>query len=161
MTQLTNNWVLWFHDPSDNKWDINSYSKLITITNINEFWLAYKFIDSKILIEGMFFLMKENIEPLWENKDNIDGGCWSYKINKYDVYNSWIELSIALVNNSLTKDEENNNIINGISISPKKTFSIIKIWNNNSEFNNSSLLSKKIPGLYVNNCIFKSHKSRN
>jgi len=26
--------------------------------------------------------MKEGIEPIWENKENINGGYWSFKVSK-------------------------------------------------------------------------------
>ena len=33
---------------------------------------------------GMFFLMKENIKPIYEDKKNINGGYWSMRITKKD-----------------------------------------------------------------------------
>ena len=161
MNKLNNTWVLWFHDPLNNNWDIDSYVKVFSFNTIEQFWELFILLDYKKVQEGMFFIMKENIEPLWENKMNINGGCWSYKITKHDVYNAWLELSIALCCENITKDSEYSKNINGISISPKKTFCILKIWNNDSKISSTNLLSKKIPNLFVSQCIFKSHKSRN
>ena len=107
----------------------------------------------------MFFLMKDDILPLWEDEKNINGGCWSYKIPKKDSYSSWIEIAIDVCGEYLISNE-NSNIINGISISPKKNFCIIKIWNNKIVKNNK-LLSKNIYNLNIDNCLYKAHKDRN
>ena len=160
MNHLKDNWVLWFHDPKDLDWSIDSYNKLWTINTIEDFWILHKVLDERKIQEGMFFLMKNDIKPLWENDDNINGGCWSYKISKRDIYNSWVELAMALTNEKILKNENNSNI-NGISISPKKSFCILKIWNKNSSESSLDLLSKKIPKLFVAQCIYKAHKSRN
>lgn len=160
MNPLKNNWVLWFHDPSNSDWSLPSYENLFTIETIEDFWNLYNILDGRKIQEGMFFIMKEGIDPLWENDENINGGCWSYKINKRDVYQAWLELSVALCIENILKDTENADLINGISISPKKTFCILKIWNNDSNKSNTGSLSKKIPNLFVSQCIFKSHKSR-
>jgi len=160
MNNLKDNWVLWFHDPKDQDWSIDSYKKLWTINTIEDLWILHKVLDERKIQEGMFFLMKNDIKPLWENEDNVNGGCWSYKISKRDIYNSWIELAMALTNEKILKNEINSNI-NGISISPKKSFCILKIWNKDSNDSSLDLLSKKIPKLFVAQCIYKAHKSRN
>ena len=160
MNPLQDKWVIWFHDPKEQDWSLSSYKKLWTIETIEDFWILHKVLDEKKVQEGMFFLMKENIDPIWENEQNINGGCWSYKISKRDIYPSWLELAMALTNEKILKDE-NNNDINGISISPRKSFNILKIWNKNVDTSSNELLSKKIPKLFVSQCIYKSHKSRN
>ena len=105
----------------------------------------------------MFFIMREGILPIWEDKQNKTGGCWSFKIIKKDVFNAWNELAITLLGESITKNPVQNMEINGISISPKKSFCIIKIWNKDSNNNNSKIISKKIPYLYICDSIYKSH----
>ena len=47
--------------------------------------------------------------------------------------------------------------VNGISISPKKNFCIIKIWNNNSDKNSISLLNKTIDFLDMNEVLYSNH----
>lgn len=150
-------WVLWFHSPVDDDWTLDSYKKVIEISNIEEFWNAFHYINDSHICNSMFFIMRDGIEPIWEDQYNKEGGCWSFKISKKDVYNAWLELGIALCSERITSNLEKSNTINGISISPKKTFCILKIWNNNSEENAPSFISKKIPYIYVNTSIYKEH----
>jgi len=158
MTPLNNQWVIWYHD-NNNDWTINGYKKIYNIKTIEDFWEIYQRLNNYILLKGQFFLMKENVEPIWENKDNIDGGCWSYKINKNDSYISWIYLSMNICGEILTRDHSNMNSINGISFSPKKNFCIIKIWNNDRT-NTENILVDKINNINLSLCLYKANKER-
>ena len=151
--RLPNKWILWYHNPLDTKWTLSSYKVLYNINSIQDFWKIFSFLDNNIVENSMLFLMKDNVEPLWEHENNINGGCWSFKISKGNLKSSWEELSVKLTSETLCKESK---IINGISISPKKTFCIIKIWNNNKNKNKSALLNK-VNNLSFDSCIYKAH----
>jgi len=161
MVLLNNTWILWFHDPNDSNWKINSYKKIANIKSIEEYWGLYEKLSETVVQKGMFFLMREGILPIWEDEKNKDGGCWSFKIGKKDIYNAWVELSISLLGETIMKELQHSTTITGISLSPKKNFSIIKIWNNSSDKNKSNLLSRRIPHLYICDSIYKAHKDKN
>jgi len=150
MDTLNNTWNLWFHDPLDNNWKLNSYKKVSSINTIIDFWKSYNFLNNKIVENSMLFLMKNNIDPLWEHKDNIKGGSWSIKLQKGNLYDIWTTISIYLINEQISDED-----INGISISPKKNFCIIKIWTKNN--NNDIKKLKKIKNIPYEGIIFKAH----
>ena len=150
MNTLNDTWILWFHDPLDNNWKLNSYKKVCSINTINEFWSSYNFLNNKIVENSMLFLMKNNIDPLWEHKDNIKGGSWSIKLQKGNLYDIWTTISIYLINENISKKD-----INGISISPKKNFCIIKIWTKNNENDINTI--NKINNISYDGIIFKAH----
>ena len=133
--KFENKWSLWFHELFDNDWSIKSYKKLYTFDNIAEFWILYNNIIS--LHNGMFFLMKNDILPIYEDKNNINGGYWSIKISNENILKTWIDLSIELIRGNLDK----KNIISGLTLSYKKKFYIIKIWITNKKYNNLSYLN--------------------
>ena len=70
----------------DNKWDLESYTKLNTFNTIEEFSILLHLIKEKHIQNGMFFLMREKILPMWESEDNKDGGCFSLKVFKQDIF---------------------------------------------------------------------------
>ena len=156
--QLSDKWVMWFHDPFDTEWGLESYVKVFEIDSIETFWQIFNKIDKNLFIDGMFFIMKKGINPLWEDPKNIEGGCWSYRIQKKMAYESWLNLSMAMCGGMLT-DEKHSECINGISISPKKSFCIIKIWNNDSKINNVRVINQ-IEKLENRESIYKAHKDR-
>ena len=70
----------------------------------------------------------DTIYPQWEDKNNIRGGCWSFKIPKDKCRNVYFNLMKYILGECLIHEDIEYSIINGISISPKKNFSIVKIW---------------------------------
>ncbi len=151
---LNDTWILWYHDPNDVNWAIESYKVVSTINTIGDFWNTYECIENTIIENSMFFIMRKGINPLWEDPQNVDGGCWSFKIPKGAIKKYWTELSIFLLGENITKKDK---LINGLSISPKKTFCIIKIWTNDKTNSNKDQLNKKMD-IPFDSCIFKEHK---
>ena len=148
-SKFKDKWTLWFHNFHDTNWNIDSYQKIYTFNNIFDFWRVYN--NHYSLKSGMYFLMKNNINPIWEDENNKNGGYWSIKISK-NIEQYWLNLSMSLINNDLDK----NNNINGISISYKKHYYIIKIWINNLEKNNLDNIN--ISNNIKNNIIFNKYK---
>ena len=114
MTPLNNKWVIWFHG-NNKDWTINGYRKLYEIKTIEDFWEIYIRLNNFIILKGQFFLMKNDILPIWENKENIDGGCWSYKINKNESFISWLYLSMFLSGEILTPIKKSSEVFDFIA----------------------------------------------
>ena len=146
-------WNMWYHEINDNNWSINSYKKICTINSLESFKYYYNNIDT--FIYGMFFMMKEDIIPLWEDEKNINGGIITYKITKKKVDLLWNDLSMYLIGNKLCSDK-NYEYINGISISPKINNCIIKIWISDSRYLQKIDLNKNIKLLENNSPIYKT-----
>lgn len=142
---------LWYHNPNDKDWSISSYEKVIEFQSIEEYWYYINIIDVKLILNGMFFIMKKGIYPMWEDEKNINGGCISLKILKDKSFENWNRISVYLLSNNLTEN------INGISISPKKNFNIIKFWFNEKIDYKTYKFPEK---LNINNMnyLFKMHK---
>ena len=155
---LNSTWILWYHMPSDKNWGKESYIKVYEITTIEDYWRIYNHLSPQHFENGMYFLMRKDIFPLWEDAQNRNGGCWSLKIDKKTIYKSWTELSIALLGETLMQEEKNYIYINGITVSPKKGFCILKIWNSDKNKSDVSLLRHDIPYINLGKSIYKAHK---
>jgi len=154
---LQNTWVLYYHNPEDTDWSKESYTQVIAITTVEEFWALQKTLPEQCLQSGMFFIMKKGILPIWEDPHNKNGGCWSYKISLSDVHTTWKDLTLRLIIDKLCTVP---NLINGISISPKKGFCVIKIWNNNHKHLEPEILSDKILALNHQEAMFIPFKNK-
>lgn len=157
MNKINSQWTLYFHKLYDNNWDFNSYIKIHSFSNLEDYTIVSSIIKPVHIENGMFFIMRNNIKPLWEDEENIKGGCVSFKIFKKQIYDSWNQLTDFLIGENILKNKEDFMNVNGISISPKKQFSIIKIWFKNPETNNINLLNKMDLFNY-NDAIYKLHK---
>ena len=104
--------------------------------------------------------MREGITPIWEDKENINGGCWSFKIHEESAEELWEDLSLHLLCGNLC-----NNIteeIVGLSICLKKNNNtVIKIWNKNSKNNSLKLINENILKKWGTDIIYIAHMPDN
>ena len=128
-------WTLYFHSLREKRWTLDTFQKIATVSTIGDVLSVFKELGDKIKT-GMFFWMRNEIPPLWENSNNIRGGSYSIRgtgdagIRLFKMY------SLGTMMNCITGNKDD--IINGISISPKLQgfgnnqkvgYFIIKIWN--------------------------------
>ena len=126
--KLQSQWILWNHGLNDKSWSNDSYKNIFTFNNLNDIKIYNDNLDLLQLQNSMYFLMREDIFPTWEDSNNCNGCCASYKISSNDIVNIWYKCIQNILCENLHKNKDNYDIINGISISPKKEFNIIKIW---------------------------------
>jgi len=154
---LYDKWVLWAHLPHDTDWSINSYKNIMNITSVEHMLSLYSVIPDKLVKNCMLFMIRDGITPTWEDPNNREGGCFSFKVANKSVPQVWQNLSFMLVGETLSNNHKMLRIINGITISPKRSFCIIKIWLKTCDVQSPETLTT-IPGLSIQGCIFKRHK---
>lgn len=152
--RLENKWVLWAHFPHDTDWSVASYKCVAKLDTVESVIAITQSLPEKLIKNCMLFLMKEGIQPIWEDPMNRDGGCFSYKTHNKDVWTAWNNLTYAVTGGSVSSDEGLLQSVNGITISPKKHFCIIKLWLSNCNYQNPRTVSY-IEGLDQRGCIFK------
>jgi hypothetical protein len=101
-------------------------------------------------------MMRKGITPLWEDPKNRQGGCFSYKVSNKNVYECWRSLVFSLTGETLSKNKLLQKQINGITISPKKNFCIVKIWLSGCDYQDASLIDG-IGDIDSHGCLFKKH----
>lgn len=153
---LNDTWSVYFHNPYDNNWDESGYIKLFSIGNIEEFWMFNSLVRNHTN-EGMFFIMREYIFPKWNDIENKNGGFLSIKLLKEKVPSFFENICMNLINETLLKPEyyQHADKINGISISPKKHFCIIKVWLKCCDLNDNNYFN--IPKDYHGSILFKTN----
>ena len=116
-TNLSNKWNIWYHHEKDN-WDISGYKNIYEIKTVGDFWRLYNnWHKLKGVNSRHFFFMKDDVPPIWEDEQNKNGGCWSFKVIDHDAEKLWTDLSIYAVCGQLTNNSDD---IVGLSICLKK-----------------------------------------
>lgn len=152
-TTLAKSHTLYFHKQEETKWNMASFTACPPSATVADFLKLTEALKIDTLSDGMFFFFRDPIPPLWENCNNIYGGCYSFKVVKRDAGKAFADYAIALMMDRITTDPAN--IVNGISISPKKTHNIIKVWNSNSKtFSSPADLLKLFPDLKTEEIIY-------
>jgi len=154
--KLYDKWTLWAHLPHDTNWTFESYIRILTFDTAQAIIMLLETIPEEMTTNCMLFIMRDGIKPMWEDPKNRKGGCFSYKINNKNVSSIWKNLSYSLVGESLTDDVNVRPHINGITISPKKNFCIVKIWLANCNYQNPVVIADNL-GISSQGCLFKTH----
>ncbi len=153
---LSDGWILWAHLPHDTDWSLKSYMKIYEFNTVEQAITITETLPPVLVTNCMLFLMRKGINPIWEDERNRNGGCFSYKIPNKDVPDAWKQLSYSLVGETMSDDKKLLPHINGITISPKKNFCIIKVWLANCSFQDAAVIHE-VHGITSHGCLFKRH----
>ena len=154
---LLDKWNLYYHLPHDKNWDLSSYKLILgNIATAEQLIAMNEGLPDNIVKHCMLFVMRKGITPMWEDPSNRNGGCFSFKVINKQVPTVWKSLFYALCGETLFSNDIDPSVINGITISPKKNFCIVKIWLKNCSVQDPNLLIP-ILGLSKQGCLFKKH----
>ena len=133
----TGSWTAYFHEPEDPLWTVSSYKLLQKLSSWEAMGAFLRELGPHKTTNGLLRIMKGDISPLWENKANIRGGSYCLKVPRRSAIEVFTRYLAAAAANCCAKTATNE--IVGVTISPKKGFCIIKIWNLNAKsFNKPS-----------------------
>jgi len=129
------------HHNDDKSWDYNSYFNMVELKTWGDIGT---FFNTILIAKGEcnytdfdLFVVKNEISPMWEDKENRTGSICSIKIDSLTEGSKIFKnLVIHMANNTLLKFNPSTwNTVNGISFSSKKLDNsaetyciIIKIW---------------------------------
>lgn len=162
-TKLPHRYVIWYHSVTNNSWERDSYKNLCeqlpnkcaeTIGDIAKVYASFQ----NNVKAGMFFVMRENIFPKWEDPANAQGGFWSFKVSKHSANETWLSLTASFIGGTLLNDPSKMDEITGISVSPKISNCVMKIWNRDRSFNSMDVFTNTIPYLEPNSLLYKANK---
>ena len=155
---LHDKWDLYYHLPHYKNWDLSGYTIIMkSIDTVEKVIILNESITENVVKNCMLFVMRNGITPMWEDARNRNGGCFSYKVINKQVHEVWKNLFYMLCGESLCVEPELSKHINGITISPKKNFCIIKIWLDVSNYQDPNVIND-IPNLSKTGCLFKKHE---
>lgn len=154
---LIDKWNLYYHLPYDKNWTAESYKNIHEIQTVEELIAINETLPEDVVRSCMLFVMKTGILPLWEDPQNRTGGAFSFRVPNKNVPLVWRHLFYVLCGGTLAIDKKYNSLINGISISPKKSFCILKIWMKDCSIQDPTIITK-IKDLQTEGCLFKIHE---
>lgn len=156
--ELSQKWILWYHDPNNSDYSLESYIRISEITTVEDFWSIVEAISSEAWNSGMFFLMRDGFRPLWDAPENDKGGAWSKKVDASETFNVFVDCMVhSIAGKFLTK---HNDTVVGITLSPKGNFHIIKIWNNSTTISDRKLFSPTLRMKLGDDIAYKAHNLR-
>jgi hypothetical protein len=158
LTPLIDKWNLYYHLPYDKTWDVQSYKIIMgDIATTEQLIGINEIMPDEVVKTCMLFVMKTGVLPLWEDPKNRTGGAFSFKILNKSVHLVWRQLFYLLCGGTLMVDRAHMSLVNGLSISPKKGFCIVKIWLRDCSLQDPNSIVE-IPDLCKRECLFRKHE---
>lgn len=156
---MKHKWVLWLHYPNDQHWGMDGkdhYERVMELTDMTQLMTLNKDTPDELLQQCMVFLMKDGIEPIWEDPMNRNGGRFSFKIPNTLLPNVWRKVVMCVLGETISANKEFASKITGVTVSPKRAFCILKIWMTDCTYLDTSPIVD-IKGLDKEGCIFKKN----
>lgn len=158
-TRFQYSWMLWYHDPENKDYSLESYIRVADMSTPQQFWTIVDSISKEAWESGMFFFMRRGFRPLWDSPENEAGGSWSKKIEASEVYSTFVDMMVRCVTGEIIN--QRGETLVGVTISPKGPFSILKIWNTTTTVSDKTVLSNEILGFKIGDDVtYTAHKSR-
>ena len=121
-------WKFYFHDPSNPNWGEKDYILIATVSSWLQFWIVMNAISDAQFEQGGFFFMKDGFPPRYEHYTNRKGGAYQLQVSQTDEYRKIFTIyCISMILETCVKDPKNK--IVGVTISLKRGFYILKLWN--------------------------------
>lgn len=157
---LNDSWNYYCHMPNETSWTMDSYKLILgNIRTAEDAVLINEALTPKIIKNCMLFLFRDGIQPSWEDKKNMNNGAFSFKVSNVHAVQVWKQLFYATVGETLTTSDATMKHVNGITISPKKNFCIMKVWMDTTSIQDPNVI-KPIANLTKQGCMFKSHNDK-
>jgi len=149
---LNTHWTIYIHNISETDWTLESYKKVYVIKKITDFWTFFNnFSDFQ---KFNFYIMRGDIKPVYEDKNNTNGYSYSYIIPGRKVNQTFIHCLAEMMCEKLV-DIKNYNEVCGVSLVPKPNgISIFKVWMRNK----TNVLKLKIIDDNLINGRYQDHK---
>lgn len=152
----TGSWSVYYHEPEDKSWTAESYKRLQVVDSWEALGTILRELGPHKVTNGLLRIMKRDVSPLWENKVNIKGGSYCLKIPRRSAIEVFQRYVAAAALEQATTDPANE--IVGVTISPKKGFCIIKIWNLNAKaYNKPEDLAILHEDVRVEEILYRAH----
>lgn len=154
--ELRTHWVLWLHHALDRDWSQASYLRLCGFCTVQGFWTVFNWL--RLHPQFHYFLMRESVLPMWEDKQNENGGCFSVRAPSKQGADLWLDMCMYVVGETLLDDYDEMANVVGVSVASSRELTAVKVWHRQRDQSDT-----KIPQFfrerYTAEVKFLNHKS--
>jgi len=136
---LRHEWVFWHERnnvdtptnlPTPASWHQDQLKEIAHINTVQGFWQVFNNTPFETLqLRDSLHLFKKGVKPVWEDKRNVNGGAWTFRIPKAQSYEFWKEVLMMTIGEILQEVVERGDDICGVSISVRFNSHLITVWN--------------------------------
>uniref|UniRef100_A0A1I8IXC6 EIF-4F 25 kDa subunit n=1 Tax=Macrostomum lignano TaxID=282301 RepID=A0A1I8IXC6_9PLAT len=126
---LQNSWGIWcFMQNRSQDWHEN-VRHISNFSSVEDFWSLFNHIQTvdNLPVGCDYYIFKASIQPMWEDRANINGGRWLLKVpHSHPTFvQLWIETLLLLVGEAFESESES---VCGAVAQVRRGFNKISIW---------------------------------
>ncbi|KAI1941388.1 hypothetical protein LOZ66_001904 [Ophidiomyces ophidiicola] len=125
-------WVVWYEKHMDStNYDDRLYLLHGDVADIGIFYRIYNnYPWDKVKLRDSVHIFRKGTKPIWEDPENIKGGCWTFQVPKAKSQAFFHELAILCMANELQAavQGEHDHVL-GVSSSVRFKTHLVSVWN--------------------------------
>ncbi|KAA8651894.1 hypothetical protein EYZ11_009466 [Aspergillus tanneri] len=129
---LQYHWTVWHDKHSDStNYDSRLFVLHEDLADIATFYRVYNnYPWGKVRLRDTVHIFRKGVRPVWEDPENLKGGCWKFRVPKEKAQEFFHEIAILCMANEFQAalEEEHDHVL-GISTSMRFNSHIISVWN--------------------------------
>ncbi|KAE8358306.1 translation initiation factor eIF 4e-like domain-containing protein [Aspergillus caelatus] len=125
-------WTVWYDKHSDSTdYDNRLYVLHEDVADIATFYRVYNnYPWEKIRLRDTVHIFRKGVRPVWEDPENLKGGCWRFRVPKGKAQEFFHEIAILCMANEFQAvlEQEHDHVL-GVSTSVRFNTHLISVWN--------------------------------
>ncbi|KAL1876814.1 hypothetical protein VTK73DRAFT_9191 [Phialemonium thermophilum] len=103
------------------------------IESVQDFWRYNNNTPvDKIKMRESLYLFKAGFKPIWEDRRNINGGSWTFRVPKSAGPDIWTRVQLLAIGEKLESVLEEGDQICGVGLSVRFNSHLISVWHRDS-----------------------------
>ncbi|KAI1818033.1 translation initiation factor eIF4e [Poronia punctata] len=132
-------WNVWFDKPpKEQKPEDGDYQSSLEqlgtqIESVQDFWRYNNNTPvDQIKMRESIYLFKSGFKPIWEDRRNLQGGSWTFRVPKNIGPDFWTRIQLMAIGESLQEALAEGDQICGVGLSVRFNSHLISIWHRDS-----------------------------
>ncbi|KAI0490699.1 translation initiation factor eIF4e [Xylaria cf. heliscus] len=128
-------WNVWFDRPSkepkpeDGNYQASLEQLGTQIESVQDFWRYNNNTPvDQIKMRESLYLFKSGFKPIWEDRRNIQGGSWTFRVPKSNGPDFWTRVQLMAIGETLQEALAEGDQICGVGLSVRFNSHLISIW---------------------------------
>ncbi|KAH8812054.1 translation initiation factor eIF 4e-like domain-containing protein [Xylogone sp. PMI_703] len=99
------------------------------IESVQDFWRYNNNMPIEhIKMRESIYLFKQGFQPIWEDRRNINGGSWTFRVPKANGPDFWTRVQLMAIGEKLQGCLEDGDQICGVGLSVRFNSHLISVW---------------------------------
>ncbi|KAK0101300.1 hypothetical protein ONS95_006477 [Cadophora gregata] len=99
------------------------------IESVQDFWRYNNNTPvDQIKMRESIYLFKQGFQPVWEDRRNIDGGSWTFRVPKANGPDFWTRVQLMAIGEKLQSCLDTGDQLAGVGLSVRFNSHLISIW---------------------------------